>query len=261
MTRVLTCLMVSLSLAACGKAPTWVKEVSVRSFAEGNHHFGELTTKVEADGLRIQFTELPIVGFDGRKSYGKVVVRPEMSGRHEVVITVNMSDVVRLPEVHHEPFFPNGTMMPLEGADPFRLMIFPLGDGQSRAYVNLSPLQSSALFGVSLVMRNMQPSALGKILYPFAAIDNQMHGVAGVFTGGARLQSGFTILADMSKIFEIDGVHEQLLFAQGVHPAEHRSKTRGLEPSRDRSTTRADTELIQEELKRLKRERVILEVD
>lgn len=194
-------ILASMSLTGCGRAPNanFVKDVIFRTYTQGFHSFGEISTVIDTGAIALPALRLPIV--DPRMpqvSYGSLGIVRE-AGKTMIRINVDITEVARLTPAQQAPRLPNDTELPVDGAQS--LIALPLGNTRSAAYLSFD--RSKLLAGAAIAIRELDSvgAFIGQsnIFLPFN-LPRSVVGVAGIFVGRQSGQSGIAFFVDASAL-------------------------------------------------------------
>ena len=96
-------------------------------------------------------------------------------------------------------FMPNGTLIPIAGLNASNWLVIPVGGGKGDIYVNINPSAKSAVLGASFSIAAMKASFPVDLFMSFNV--NSIPGLAGLYTGMGKGQSGFAVFVSASSIF------------------------------------------------------------
>jgi len=187
------------SFSACGKSQ-FIKSAQLGAHTSGGDEYAELIATVDSQQLILPEIQFPIIDIrHPGLSFGNIGLKPSLDGKTtELSIDLDLSQILHLPKAGENASLPNGTGLPMSGIDPSQVMMFNIGGGGSRVYVEMDTLNKKAMLGAALVISQFNIGAVADLFIPFQGTG--FLGTAGVFTGAQFGQSGFGIFADLSPL-------------------------------------------------------------
>lgn len=199
--KLLTLVMLSLIVSACGKAPQVVTGIQVQTSTVNQEVFLALKADLNLGAMSFPAVTLPILHPRGQTPIGSVELLPVLGGKNQIKISVNVSAVSDLEAA--QATLPNGNAVPLIAANP--TITIPLGAG-GKLYLTLGA--NAVALGVAIPIKSFDSigSAVGSInLFPVFAIDKVI-GSAGIFTGAQAGQNGFALIADVTQYVNMQDI-------------------------------------------------------
>lgn len=190
-----------MGLAACGDG-SYVKDIQVRSYNENNQAYAEVAAMLPSGNLPIQGFEYPLSHPSAPdRAFGKVALVAVAGGDSRMLLTVNVSEVAKLPASTLDNKLPNGTSWPGAAGSSATMVAFNIGDKSgSKVYVDLSPTDKKATLGVAFVVPSLNSPVKAVVnMMPAFNMENGLTGNAGLFFGVTPNTSGFGLMVDASK--------------------------------------------------------------
>lgn len=199
--QLVTLVMLSLAMSACGKRPQVVTGIQVQSSTVNSDVMLALKADLNLGNMMFPSVTLPILHPKGQTPIGSVELLPVLGGKNQIKISVNVSSLADIQAV--QATLPNGNAIPLIAANP--TIIIPLGAG-AKLYLTVGA--NAVALGVAVPIKTFDSigSRLGSInLFPMFAFDKVV-GAAGMFTGLQAGQNGFALIADVTQYVNLQDI-------------------------------------------------------
>jgi hypothetical protein len=189
-----------LSLTACSKTGSWVTDAKLTTSNQNGDEYVQLSTQLNTGGIALIPITLPIVNpHNAAEVLGQISIHSGLgNGTSELEIAVNLSAVLSLPDGTSLGMLPNGTSIPVAGVDASHWLSLPVANSSSRLYLNLDSQNKKAVLGVAIGIDQLSIGVPANLLLPFSA--KNVSGVAGIYTGAGKGQSGFALFADAGSL-------------------------------------------------------------
>ena len=191
-------------LPACGGGENgnpFVNDVNIFTFQEESDAWVELTADVNTGKASLPAIDFPVSNPSTGMEYGSISVIPKLGENASVIsLAVNLSAVLEEPVANSN--LPNGLPIPVAGLDPENVLAYNINNGPSKAYAAFTG--QDGILGAAIAVKEFD--ALGKELgqsnfFPsFHHEDNDLYGIAGIFTSPNSGLSGFGVFADLGTI-------------------------------------------------------------
>jgi hypothetical protein len=203
--KFVTLLVMFLSLASCGNAPSNVLSgLMVSSENRNNNIWVSFSADLNLGAMSFAAISLPIIHPRGNLPIGKLELTPGFSGISRINISLDITSIsdVRTSNAN----LPNGNMIPLIANN--QVIAINIGSG-ARIYLALS--EKVVALGVAVPISafdEIGQKLPGLNLFPVI----NMNGVvasAGIFTGALPGQNGIAVVADVSSALRLDSPSAQ----------------------------------------------------
>ncbi|OFZ56710.1 MAG: hypothetical protein A2428_05665 [Bdellovibrionales bacterium RIFOXYC1_FULL_54_43] len=223
MNRRMTITMVAglaLFMGGCGQNNSQnnlVKDVQLRTFEQNGASYVEVASLFNTGATQLASFELPI--FNPEKPsevYGRIAVRQVLTGNatgFELGLAVNLTEVAHLNLV--DKYLPNGTPIPVGGLGNTPVIGVPVGGSGARIYVAYGP--NVALIGAALPIREFDGMTDAPVnVFPMFEFGEGVRGIAGIFTGTEKKQSGIALFVDAGPALNPAPITSKLLAGDGA---------------------------------------------
>jgi hypothetical protein len=189
-----------LSLTACSKTGSWVTGAKLSTTTQNGVQFVELSTQLSTGGIGLIPITLPVLNpHNPSQVLGEITIKSGLTGgSSELDIDVNLSAVLSLPDGTTSGLLPNGTSIPISGVNAANWISLPVANSSSRLYLNLDLQNKKVVVGTAINIDQLSIGVPANLLLPFSS--NNINGVAGIYTGIAKGQSGFALFIDGSAL-------------------------------------------------------------
>ncbi len=199
--KLVTLVMLTLILSACGKRPQVVTGIQVQSSTVGQDVMVALKADLDLGAMSFPAVTLPIIHPRGQTNLGAVELLPVLGGKNQIKVSVN---VTALADIRASiAALPNGNAVPLIAQNP--TITIPLGAG-AKLYLTIGA--NAVALGVAVPIKSFDGigASVGNInLFPVFTID-QAVGAAGIFTGAQAGQNGFALVVDVTKYVNMQDI-------------------------------------------------------
>lgn len=190
--KLVTLVMLSLFLSACGKRPKIVSGMQVAASTVDSSVMLSVKADINLGKMSFPYAVLPIFHPRSGAQLGTVEIMNAAS-KNQIKINVNLSE---LSDIQAElAKLPNGNSVPLIGNNP--AVVIPLNKG-AQLYIAVSDAVTA--IGVAFPIKTFDGigrSVGGLNFFPSFIIDKAI-GAAGLFTSQTAGQNGFALVADVS---------------------------------------------------------------
>ena len=198
----ITLVMLSLFVVSCGNAPSNVLSgVKVETTQVGQDTWMSFAADINLGAMSFASISVPVLHPRGQTPIGQLELVSGFSGQNQIRISVNLSEVADLnmgPAV-----LPNGNLIPMIGTN--QAIAINVGNG-AKVYLALSSTVTA--IGIAVPIRefdNIGRSLPGLNFFPVVTT-GEVVGTAGIFTGLQSGQSGIAVVADVSKLVNMDKI-------------------------------------------------------
>lgn len=190
----------SLSLTACSKTGSWVTGATLTTSNQNGDEYVQLATQLSTGGIGLIPITLPVLNpHNPSEVIGLITIKSGLgNGTSELDLAVNMTAVLSLPNGTSMGLLPNGTSIPVAGVNASNWLSLPVAGSSSRLYLNLDLANKKVVMGAAVGIDQLNIGVPANLLLPFAA--KNISGVAGVYTGVSKGQSGFALFVDASSL-------------------------------------------------------------
>jgi hypothetical protein len=199
--KLVTVVILSLIVSACGKRPQVVTGVQVQSSVVNQDIMLKFKADLDLGNLSFPAVSLPILHPRGQTPIGAVELLPVLGGKNQIAVSLNLSEVADIQA--EEARLPNGNLIPLIANNP--TIVVKLGAG-AQLYITVGA--NVTAIGVAIPIKTFDGigNAVGGInLFPIFNIDKVV-GAAGLFTSKNAGQNGFALVADLSQYVKMQNV-------------------------------------------------------
>lgn len=188
-----------LSLTACSKNANWVSGASLSTSTQNGDQYVQLSTQLNTGGIGLIPITLPVLNPQNPSQVlGEITIKSGLGGStSELDIAVDLSTVLQLPNGGMGTL-PNGTSIPVAGVTASNWISLPVANSSSRLYLNLDLTNKKVVMGAAISIDQLSIGLPANLLLPFSA--SNISGVAGIYTGVAKGQSGFALFVDASQL-------------------------------------------------------------
>jgi hypothetical protein len=200
--KMVTLVMVTLIMSACGKRPQVVTGVQVQSSIQSQNIMLSLQADLDLGNMSFPAVTLPIIHPRGQTPIGSVDLIPVLGGKNQITIHLNVSELADIQAA--EARLPNGNLIPLIANNPTVEVL--LGAG---AKLYLTATASAVAIGVAIPIKTFDGigSNVGSVnLFPTFNIDKVV-GAAGIFTSQNAGENGFALVADVSEYVKMQDIY------------------------------------------------------
>ncbi len=199
--RFLTLLVLTAFFVSCGNNGSFVKDVNVETFTgQDNQVYVDLTSVFDLGLTTMPALDLPLR--HRGVHYGRFVTMARIDGKSDVLVRLNLTEAFRLPPT--DPYLPNGSLLPVADlvyADS--LVEIPVPEIKTSIY--LAAVNGRLIIGFASVIKGLDrlSSRVGSVnVFPRFEFGSSI-GIAGIFTGEEKEQSGIALFAAMQNIFPL----------------------------------------------------------
>jgi len=193
----------ALGLAACSGTNQFVKSVELS--ASTNQHVqvtltaNLFTDQVTLNPMVLQFfnPKLPT------ELFGAIDISNPSPDVTAVGFTYDFTQALSFANISETTTLPNGTPIPVNGANPTWLVLQPKGQSASLVYLNIDTKAKKAAIGYTLASDQLSSGTLGNLIVKFNLTGLPGTGAAGIFNGNGPGTSGFALFADVSSLFGV----------------------------------------------------------
>lgn len=199
--KVVTLVMLSLVVSACGKKPQVVTGIQVQSSIVDQDVYLAMQADLNLGNMMFPQVTLPILHPRGQTVLGSVDLAPVLGGKNQIRISVNVSALADIEATRAD--LPNGNAVPLIANNP--TITIPLGAG-AELYLTIGA--NAVALGAAIPIKQFDGigSAVGGVsLFPVFMIDKVV-GSAGIFTGTQAGQNGFALVADITQYVNMQDI-------------------------------------------------------
>lgn len=199
--KLITLVVLSLIVSACGKRPQVVTGIQVQSSVVHEDVILALSADLDLGNMSFPAVTLPILHPRGQTPIGTVDLLPVLGGKNQIKISVNVSELSDIRATMAT--LPNGNMVPLIANNP--TVTVPLGSG-AKLYLTIGA--NAVALGVAVPIKTFDGigNAVGAVnLFPTFTIDKVV-GAAGIFTGSQTGQNGFALVADVTQYVNMQDI-------------------------------------------------------
>lgn len=199
--NLITLVMLSLIVSACGKRPQVVTGIQVQSSVVDQDVMLALKADLDLGSMSFPSVTLPILHPRGQTPIGSVDLLPVLGGKNQIKISVNVSSLADIQAT--SATLPNGNMVPLIAQNP--TITIALGKG-AKLYLTIGA--NAVALGVAVPISTFDGigRSVGAInLFPTFTIDRVV-GAAGIFTGAQAGQNGFALVADVTQYVNMQDI-------------------------------------------------------
>jgi hypothetical protein len=205
-TTVLGLTGVALLSVSCGKNPEQVQVVKNLELTATTNEAQEVILSFGAEldlgNMSLPALELPVNHPETQENLGALALIPTFEGTNEISIEVNLTNATSDVVNSTGAVLPNGRDIPVGGIDNSKVIAFPVAQTGIKIYLGLST--GMALFGVAvpIVQLDTVGKSIGGVnIFPTFNIKG-VKGIAGLFTGTKKAQSGLALFVDLSKVVD-----------------------------------------------------------
>lgn len=198
--KLVTLVMLTLVVSACGKRPQVVTGIQVQSSVVNEDVMLALKADLDLGSMTFPAVTLPILHPRGQTQLGSVELLPVLGGKNQIKISVNVSSLADIRA--SQASLPNGNAVPLIANNP--TITVNLGKG-ARLYLTIGA--NAVALGVAVPIATFDGigNAVGAVnLFPVFTIDKVV-GAAGLFTGAAG-QNGIALIADVTQYVNMQDI-------------------------------------------------------
>jgi hypothetical protein len=179
-------------MTACSGGGSFVKGANLTTSQQNGQDYVKLSTQLNAGSIVILPVALPVYNpHNPSEQIGSISV----SGS-ELDVNLNLSAVLSLPDDTVNGTLPNGTTIPVAGVSSQNWISLPVANGKSIVYLNFDVQNKKVALGAAVSIDQLSIGIPAALLVPFSFTG--VSGVAGVYTGVSKGQSGFAVFADAS---------------------------------------------------------------
>lgn len=183
----------SLFSTACSKIHRIVTGASLSTMMQNGDDYAQLSVSLDTGSMSLVPLSLPIYNpHDKTQQIGEVDVQVS-----QINVLVDLTSVLAAQDVSNGKL-PNGTAIPVSGVSSQNWIAIPINNGKSTLYLNLDSQAKKASLGVAINIDQLSIGIPADLLEPFSA--SNISGVAGIYTGAAKGQSGFAVFVDASSL-------------------------------------------------------------
>ncbi|MEO5970319.1 MAG: hypothetical protein ABIQ95_10370 [Bdellovibrionia bacterium] len=215
----LTAVLVGTSGCGANGSPvsTLVNNVKLRTYAQNNEQWMEISVLLSTGGFSLAGINLPIVNpKDNTKIYGELSMIPTLCstspcyGGGELAISVNLTQTTQVQGI--DIALPNGTRLPVGGLQNATVVALPIAQTGAKIYIAFG--QGVAMFGAAVPFSAMDPA--GKYVPGVNIFEpltfNKINLIAGIFAGAAPNTTGVGLFVDLSSTLN-QNIPAERLFA------------------------------------------------
>lgn len=198
--KLVTLVILSLVMSACGKRPQVVTGIQVQSSVVAEDVMLALKADLDLGNMTFPSVALPILHPRGQTPIGSVELLPVLGAKNQIKISVNVSALSDIRAT--QALLPNGNAIPLIANNP--TITVNLGKG---AQLYLTVGANAVALGVAVPIATFDGigNTVGATnLFPIFAIDKVI-GAAGLFTGAAG-QNGIALIADVTQYVKLQDI-------------------------------------------------------
>jgi hypothetical protein len=202
LSSLITLVILSLFAVSCGGGPSNVLSgVKVSTTTQNGDVYMSFAADLDLGAMSFATISLPILHPRGQTPIGHLELVSGFSGQNQIKVSVNLSEVADVQTT--QAVLPNGNMIPLIANN--QTIAVEIGRG-ARLYLTLS--ETVTAIGVAVPVSafdSIGRSLPGLNFFPIVNTDNVV-GTAGIFTGAQPGQSGIAVIADVSRIVNLQSL-------------------------------------------------------
>lgn len=197
-----TLVMLSLFAISCGGAPSNVLSgVKVQTTTVDQDVFMNFSADLDLGAMSFASISLPILHPKGQTPIGHLELISALGGKNQIKVAINLSEVADVHPI--QAVLPNGNSIPLIAYN--QTIAIEIGKG-ARLYLTLSDTVTAIGVAVPVSAFDSMGSSLpGLNIFPIVNTNNVI-GTAGIFTGLQPGQSGIAVVADVSRLVNMQSL-------------------------------------------------------
>lgn len=192
--------MLSIFAVSCGNAPSNVLSgVKVTTTTQNNDVWMSFSSDLNLGAMSFASISVPILHPRGQTPIGQLELSSGLGGVNQLKVSVNLTEVADVNMA--TAVLPNGNMIPMIANNP--TIAINVGNG-AKVYLTLS--ETVTAIGVAVPISafdSIGQSLPGLNIFPIVT-QGDVVGTAGIFTGMRAGQSGIAVVADVSKIVNLN---------------------------------------------------------
>jgi hypothetical protein len=187
----------ALSLTGCGSLTSWVTGASIATSQSNGDDMVTMNVTLNTGSISLIPVSLPILNpKNSAQQLGQVGITTT-----GLDVSLDLTSILRLQSVLGVGTLPNGTSIPVTNVNANNWIVLPIGNGASNLYLNLDTVANTAVVGVAVGISQLNLGVPADLLLPFSLPG--VSGLAGIYTGTAKGQSGFAAFLNASSLLTV----------------------------------------------------------
>ena len=187
----------ALSLTGCGSITSWVTGASIATSQVNGDDMVRMNVTLNTGSISLIPISLPILNpKNPTQLLGQVGITTT-----GLDVSLDLTSILRIQSSLVVGTLPNGTSIPVTNVNPNNWIVLPIGNGASNLYLNLDTVANTAVVGVAIGISQLNLGVPADLLLPFSLPG--VSGLAGIYTGTAKGQSGFAAFLNASSLLNV----------------------------------------------------------
>ncbi len=184
------------TLGGCGKSASSIfKNATFTVVPQNGDEYLQLEVDINSSNIIFSGLTIPIISHS--QVIGDVGVSTNLStGTSAMVVQVDLTKVLKVPNPTLGGILPNGLPWPVTGVNLGQMMSFAVGSSGSRVYLYYDPTAKKAMLGAALDVSALNIGTPATLFSTFS--QSGINGLVGLYTGKTANTSGVGFLADVS---------------------------------------------------------------